>query len=281
MPRPVPAGVEVDVLAAIDAGESYWSIGERHGIHKATVGMIADRNGRSRRQACPACVHPLRADIDAALVDGSESIRAIADRFGVSRAGLSNHRQRELGLAPRDRDNGLRCSVCEHVDAEAINLALLAGRLPSAVVGDRPPELTVAVVEQHRLKCLGMRMGVSGGRCVACDHPSAEMMDAALRSGVTVTKVASTYGASLASLYVHRRDHLDSPEWESKRAGRAVARLGAVRRYVEDGPLPKGPRAQPPAPDVAAFVERTCADSGVPVEITDPDVLDQLGRVLS
>ena len=35
------------------------------------------------------------------------------------------------------------------------------------------------------------------------------------------------------------------------------------------------------APDVAAFVERTCADSGVPVEITDPDVLDQLGRVLS
>ena len=35
------------------------------------------------------------------------------------------------------------------------------------------------------------------------------------------------------------------------------------------------------APDVAAFVERTCADSGVPVEITDPDTLDQLGRVLS
>lgn len=43
-------------------------------------------------RVCSACIHPDRAEIDAALVERSASYRTIADRFGLSETSLKRHK---------------------------------------------------------------------------------------------------------------------------------------------------------------------------------------------
>ena len=45
---------------------------------------------------CTVCAHPEREAIDAALVAGSDSLRTIAARFGVSKSSLIRHRDKHL-----------------------------------------------------------------------------------------------------------------------------------------------------------------------------------------
>lgn len=45
---------------------------------------------------CTVCTHSEREEIDAALVAASDSLRAIAGRFGVSRSSLMRHRDKHL-----------------------------------------------------------------------------------------------------------------------------------------------------------------------------------------
>lgn len=169
---------------------------------------------------CILCVHPDRAVLDAALT-GDEPQHELAAAFGASRALVTSHRRRCLGLDPVDL-RARRCHSCSHPDADDIDVALLAG-LPDAVVAERFG-LGLGALSHHRRHHLGLPGAVR--LCALCHHSRRdELHRLVLDDGVPVAAAARTVGVHEDVARSHLR-HLDRlASWEVARAAAVARRL--------------------------------------------------------
>lgn len=106
----------------------------------------------------------------------------------------------------------LRCCVCLHPQAAAINRALRA-KIPYRVIA-HDHSVSIAALSNHRRKHLpaadpgGGEEIEKSPKCSICMHPDADAIDQALRANTPLRVLAREYSVSRSALSNHHRKHL-------------------------------------------------------------------------
>jgi hypothetical protein len=145
-------------------------------------------------RVCTVCTHPLRAQIDAALSQGSGSLRSIAAQFGVSLTALLRHRDDHLPAAvTRSADAQRQADALDVARILTLNLRLADEGLRRAFLADDLRAVSSFIGRRNEVASILSRMpiGVDEARLRAAALSEGLDPDAAVAAAMAIVARSS------------------------------------------------------------------------------------------